>query len=83
MTESYPQIVVTDAMQPIIALDVPQALRSSIERHSRNLMELASGLLHAGLDELHIETVIKEACSSYQSELIFAIVGLKERDDAR
>ena len=83
MTESYPQSVVADAMQPITALDVPLALRSSIERHGRNLMELASGLLQAGLDEQHIATVVTEVCSSYQNELIFAILGLREGDDAQ
>jgi len=77
MAESYPEDIVTCAMQPIIDLDIPLVLRSSIERHGRDLMELAVGLLNAGMDEQHIRPVIKQACSSYRDELISAILGLR------
>ena len=79
MTENYSKHVVADAMQPIIDLDVPSALRESIERQSRNLMALASSLLTAGMDEQRVRTVIGQACASYRDELVTTILTLRER----
>ena len=79
MTGSCSEHVVADAMQPIIDLDVPSALRESIERQSRNLMALASSLLTAGMDEQRVRAVIGQACASYRDELITTILTLRER----
>ncbi|MGV8988818.1 MAG: hypothetical protein ACOH2H_21395 [Cypionkella sp.] len=81
MAETYPEEVVVDTMQLIVALDVPMVLRASIERQSRDLMELASGLLDAGLDEEQVRTVIDRAYSSYRDELTSAIIGLREHNE--
>lgn len=79
MTEQHFEHVVADAMHPIIDLDVPSILKESIERQSRNLMGLASSLLHAGMDEQKVRAVIDQACSSYRDELVAAILGLREQ----
>ncbi|MDB5658256.1 MAG: hypothetical protein JWS10_871 [Cypionkella sp.] len=81
MSETYPEEVVADAMEPIISLDVPLILQASIKRHGKNLMELATSLLDAGIDELHVRSVIGHACSSYRDELITAILRLGDRHE--
>lgn len=82
MSNTYPEEVIADAMQPIIALEVPPVLRESIQRHGNNLMELAISLLDAGMDEQHTRSVIDEACTSYRDELISAIFELRARHEA-
>ena len=77
MKKAFSEHDVADAMRPIIDLDVPSVLRESIERQSRNLMGLASSLLHAGMDEQRVRTIIDQACSSYRDELVAAILGLR------
>ena len=81
MTDPCHEIVVADAMQPINDLDVPDVLRSSIERHTRNLLGLATSLLNAGMNEQEVRTVIGQATSSYRDELISAILELRERHE--
>ena len=77
VTISHPENVVALAMQPITSMVVPDTLRASIERQGRNLMELAIGLLHAGMDEARVRTVINQASASYREELICTIISLK------
>ena len=77
MPRFRPEDVVVHAMQPIVSMEVPEVLRTSIERHARALMDLATGLLHAGLDEPDVASVIDRACSSFRAELISAIISLK------
>lgn len=77
MLKSYPDNLALPALQPIAMLAVPEALRSSIERQGRNLMELALGLLKAGMDEVQVTAVINQASASYCEELISTIVSLQ------
>ncbi len=65
------------AVQPPARLDIPEALRDSIERQARDLIELAAGLLHAGLDDPKVRAVITQAYSSYCDELISACLTLR------
>ena len=81
MSDTYPEEVVADAMQPIIALEVPPVLRASIDRHGNYLMELVISLLDAGLDDRQVRSVIDEACLSYRDELITAIFELRGRHE--
>lgn len=82
MIDDYPETVVAAAMQPVEDLDVPPALRASIERQSQALLGLASSLLQGGLDEQHVRSVVDQACASYREELIAAILALREQDGA-
>lgn len=78
MTELSSQDLIDQAIKPITDLDVPPVLRASIERQSRNLMGLASSLLHAGMADDQVRAVIDQACCSYRDELVAAILGLRE-----
>ena len=73
--------VVVAAMQPLVDLDVPLVLRTSIERQSQNLLGLAATLLQTGMGEQQVRAVIDQACSSYRDELTSAILALKKRHE--
>ena len=81
MSEINPEAVIAAAIKPISDLDIPPVLRASIERQSRSLMGLASSLLHAGMDEQGVRTIINQACCSYRDELVSAILALRENHD--
>ncbi|AMY68784.1 hypothetical protein [Frigidibacter mobilis] len=81
MTSTDPQQVVAAAMQPLVEVDVPPALRASIERQGQTLLVLAVNLLHAGLDEQQVRSVVDQAFASYRDELIAAILALRARDE--
>ena len=77
MAETNFRVVVETAMQPLIGLEIPPVLRTSIERQSHSLMGLASSLLHSGMGEEQVRTIIGQACESYRDELISAILKLR------
>lgn len=82
MTDIHPQRIVAATMQPMLDFDIPPVLRASIERQSMNLMGLASSLLHAGMAEQQVRTIIDEACSSYRDELVSTILALRENHES-
>lgn len=77
VTKPYPEDLAVLATQPPFQLEIPDAMRASIERQARDLIELASGLLHAGLDDPKVRAVITQAYSSYCEELISAFLSLR------
>lgn len=76
-----PEKIVADSMESISACDAPPALRASIERQSRSLMELASSLMHVGMDEQQVRSIVDRACASYRDELISTILTLKNNHE--
>lgn len=78
MSRADPQEVVSAALKPLEGIDIPPALRSSIERQGRGLMSLATSLLNSGMDEQQVRDVVDKACASYRDELIAAILALRK-----
>jgi hypothetical protein len=75
--KSCPEDVVLHAMRPIVSLEVPEVLRTNIERQARTLMELTTNLLYVGMDEHEVTCVINQACGSFRAELVSAIISLR------
>lgn len=78
VTRTDPQDVVNAALQPLAEIDVPPALRSSIERQGQGLLSLAASLLNGGMDEQQVRSVVDKACVSYRDELVAAILALRK-----
>lgn len=83
MTKTLPQDVVSAAMQPLSDVEIPPALRASIDRQGQTLLALAVNLVNAGLDEQQVRSIVHQACVSYRDELIAAIMALRMRDEAK
>ena len=54
------------------ALQVPEALYASLERHRENLARLVRTLKSVGLSEAQIETSVSVIAASYRDELLLA-----------
>ena len=78
MANSNVENAIVTAMQPLVDLDVPPVLRSSIEHQSRILMGLATSLLQSGMAESQVRDVIDRACTLYRDELVSAILALRK-----
>lgn len=78
MTKSCAENLAVLAVQPHVRLEIPEAMRGSIERQARDLIELASGLLLAGVEDPKVRAVITQAYSSYCDELISAFLSLRK-----
>ncbi len=58
---------------PFADLEVPEALKVSMERHRENLAQLVRNLHSAGVSEEQIEASVSMLVESYRQELIRAI----------
>jgi hypothetical protein len=58
---------------PFGDLEVPEALRTSLERHRENLARLIRSLQSAGVSDEQIETSVSVVVASYKEELVRAI----------
>jgi hypothetical protein len=73
--------VVNHAMESIDGLELPQELQASIERHRKNISNLAASLLAGGYDIDQVRATISVVLDSFKDELLRTVMALKENDD--
>jgi hypothetical protein len=69
--------IVASALADAGRIEIPDVLRERIARQNAHLVELAGNLIASGMDEAQIKTVVREAMSSYEQELVQTIMTLK------
>lgn len=58
---------------PFANMEIPDALRDSLQRHREHLAKLVANLKAVGLSEVQIEESVSVMVSSYKEELLRAI----------
>jgi hypothetical protein len=69
--------IVASALAEVGRIEIPDVLRERIARQNAHLVELAGNLIASGMDETQIKTVVRQAMTSYEQELVQTIMTLK------
>ena len=72
----------TKAIEPLQDIEVPNQLGRLIDGHKKTLIGLASSLLSGGQSEANVQRVLDRVFESFKSDLMDAILKLKENEDA-
>jgi hypothetical protein len=70
--------LVSDTLASLDDVDIPVILRSSIEKHEKNLVTLAHALLAGGQTEEEVRVTLDSLFQSYKAELTRTILLLRD-----
>lgn len=79
MTDIH-QSIVNDALKPLDDLNVPERLKSLVDCHHKNVMNLASSLLLSGKTDGEVRSAIQLICGSFEAELFKTIRSIAENE---
>lgn len=74
--------IVSNVISSMDPLGVPDIIRSSIEKHRSNLLNLAATLINGGYDREIIEASLDSVFGSFRREVIKVVLELNESKDA-
>ncbi len=81
MTNVSTQIA-SDAFKPLEQINIPTDLKSLVDRHYQNILNLSTSLLLSGKSEEEVRSAIKLICGSFEAELFNTIKSIAENEVA-
>ncbi|MBK1671146.1 hypothetical protein CKO28_24380 [Rhodovibrio sodomensis] len=77
MAHDRAEDIVASAVAEAGRIDVPDLLKERLTRQNAHLVELAGNLIASGMEDSQIKAVVREAMSSYETELVQTILALQ------